>query len=177
MFFNFFCYSKEKGVKMKKFSLFLLLLLTGCGFGPLYSEQNNPVLANSQISVASIPNQYGDQMRRIIQNTFPSSDKEKNSKYRLVVTPPTFSSGDKTISNNEFASMMQVIAKSSYSLENIQTKKIVLTNNVEAIGSYSVVRSPYATTVAKDHIHQELSEQLAKQIALDIMAKLSQELS
>ena len=171
MFFNFFYYNVQKGVFMKKL-LFFLLLLTGCGFTPLYS-QNNTYLTNTKVIVNPISNQYGDQMRRIIQNGLQTQAQNPKYQYRLIVKSPSFDMGDKTITSNEFASTMQVIGKTSYYLQNIQTNTNDYVGEVRAVSSYSVVKDPYATTVAQKHIKEELSKQLAEQITLDVLAKLS----
>lgn len=158
---------------MKKL-LFSILLLTGCGFTPLYS-QNNSYLKNSKITVDMIQNQYGNQMRQILQNLLKTNTENPQNQYRLIVTPPTFKAGDKTITADEFASTMQVTGEASYYLENLKTKKNTYFGNVNSVSSYAVVKDPYATTVARNHIQEELSKQLAEQVALDILAKLSEE--
>ena len=157
---------------MKKL-LLSLLLLTGCCFVPLYS-QNNTDLRETQVVVSPIPNQYGDQMRRIIQNNLFTQTENPKHQYRLTVKSPSFSMGDKTITSNEFASTMQVTGKTSYYLENTKTKKQDYSGNAVAVSSYSVVKDPYATTVAQKHIQEELAKQLAEQISLDVLSKLSE---
>lgn len=158
---------------MKKL-LFSLLFLAGCGFTPLYS-QNNTFLKDDKVIVDPIPDQYGYQMKLILEkNLFSPSESPKNT-YHLLVQSPTFSAGDKTITADEFASTMQVSGKAYYYLKDSKTGKIAYSNDVVVVSSYSVVKDPYATTVAKNHIQEELSKQLAEQIALDVMAKLSGE--
>ena len=159
---------------MKKF-LFFLLFLTGCGFTPLYSQNQNSALKDVQIEVMPIAEQYGAKMRRIIQNALPVYNQEIPTRYQLVVQPPVFSAGNRTITNDEFASMMAVTAKTTYHLISIQSGKSLFSDTLSSVSSYAVVKDPYATTVAKNHIQQELSEQLANQIVLDVLAKLSQE--
>ena len=158
---------------MKKL-LFSLLLLTGCGFTPLYS-QNNTYLKDSHITVDPIPNQYGDQMRQILQNSLNTNAENPKNQYRLIVTAPTFKAGDKTITADEFASTMQVTGKTSYYLKDLKTKRNIYFGNLVSVGSYMVVKDPYATTVARNHIQEELSKQLAEQVALDVLTKLSEE--
>lgn len=158
---------------MKKL-LFSLLLLTGCGFTPLYS-QNNTSLQDVQITVKPIPNQYGFQMRRIIQNKLQTQNEKAVRQYYLTVEPPSFSAGDKTITSNELASTMQITGKTNYQLQDSKDGKNICSGRITAVSSYSVVRDPYATTVAKNHIQEELAKQLAEQIALDVMAQLSEE--
>ena len=158
---------------MKKI-LFSLLLLTGCGFTPLYS-QNDDSLKDTKIIVDPIPNQYGNQMRQIIQKALYSPSENPTNQYRLIVSSPSFDVGDRTITTDEFASTMQITGKATYQLKNLKTDKTSFTGNVAAVSSYSVVTNPYATTVAQKSIQDELSKQLAEQISLDVLAKLSQE--
>ena len=158
---------------MKKL-LFSFLFLAGCGFSPLYS-QNNTYLKDTQVIVNPIPNQYGNQMRRIIQDALLTQSEKPVHKYRLRVDPPSFKAGDKTITADEFASTMQVSGTTTYYLSDMITGKNIYSGNVVSFSSYAVVKDPYATTVAKNHIQEELSKQLAEQVALDVMAKLSKE--
>lgn len=158
---------------MKKL-LFSFLLLTGCGFTPLYS-QNTSCLNDTQITVSPIPNQYGDQMRRILQNELRSQSENPTKQYQLIVESPSFNTGNKTITADEFASTMEASGKAKYYLKNIKTNKKIYSGNVRAVASYAVVKDPYATTVAKNHIQEELSKQLAEQIALDILANISED--
>ena len=158
---------------MKKL-LFSFLLLTGCGFTPLYS-QNNIYLKDAQVIVDPISNQYGDVMRRIIQNELHTQSVNPSHKYRLTVKPPSFSGGDKTITANELASTMQITAQTDYRLNDSKTGKIIYSGQVLSVGSYAVVRNPYATTVAQNHTQEELAKQLAQQISLDVLTKLSGE--
>ncbi len=153
---------------------FFLLLLSGCGFSPLYSETNS-YLKDTQVSVLPIPNRYGDKMRRVIEKALFTNSQSPKNKYRLFVAEPSFSSGDKTITSDEFASTMQVTAKTTYQLDNATTGKTVYKGTIQSVSSYSVVRDPYATTVAKNHIQEELAQQLAQQISLDVLAQLSKD--
>ncbi len=158
---------------MKKI-LFSLLFITGCGFTPLYGTKNYS-LHDTHLIVSPIPNKYGESMTRIIKNALPAPQNETTKQYKLTVSSPSFSSGDKTITSDEFASTIQVSAFSTYQLQNLKTQKTILSEKITAVSSYSVVSNPYATTVAENKIQQELAEQIAEQIALDVLTKLSLE--
>jgi hypothetical protein len=158
---------------MKKI-LFSLLFLTGCGFTPLYGIQNHS-LYNTSVVLTPIANQYGESMGRIIKNALPTPKEKVQNQYKLTVSSPSFSSYDKTITSDEFASTMQITANTTYQLQDLKTNKTILSEKVSAVSSYSVVVNPYATTVAKNKLQQELADQLAEQIALDVLTKLSQE--
>jgi hypothetical protein len=114
-------------------------------------------------------------MGRIIKNALPTTEEKVQNQYKLSVSSPSFSSYDKTITSDEFASTMQITANTSYQLQDLKTNKTILSEKVSAVSSYSVVVNPYATTVAKNKLQQELADQLAEQIALDVLTKLSQE--
>lgn len=158
---------------MKKF-LFLLFLLTGCGFSPLYTSVQNQLPPDLQIEVNPIANQYGSSMRRTIQNQMPQPTEPIQKRYILSVQAPTFTGNDQTITNNDFASMIQVSARTSFDLQDIKHKTL-LSRSVSAVSSYSVVNSPYATIVAQQKVHQELSEELAHQIVIDVLTYLAKE--
>jgi hypothetical protein len=158
---------------MKKI-LFSLLFLTGCGFTPLYGTQNHS-LYNTSVVLTPIANQYGESMGRIIKNALPTPEEKVQNQYKLTVSSPSFSSYDKTITSDEFASTMQITANTTYQLQDLKTNKTILSEKISAVSSYSVVANPYATTVAKNKLQQELADQLAEQIALDVLTKLSQE--
>ncbi len=161
---------------MKKLVI-LLLFLTGCGFSPLYSSKSvtYQFLQKIQISVAPIPNQYGAEMRRILKNQIPILTQTPTKKYTLFVTAPTFTGYDKTITNDEFASTIQTTASATYTLQDDKTQKIIKKGSQKAISGYNVESNPYSTTIAKQKVYQELSEQLAEQIGQQVLAFISQD--
>ena len=154
---------------MKKFLLTIFLFLSACGFSPLYKEvtiQNG----NGAVKVTPIPGQYGSVMCQIIQDKLGNNS---DSRYTLSVSSPVFSSWDQTIDNKNFATMMGITGKSSYTLVENKTNKPIVSSSTSLSSSYSVVKDPYATTVAERKVKKELAEQLAEQISLHVLGALT----
>ena len=154
---------------MHKFVLISFLFLSACGFSPLYKE----VSAKGEsvpVKIAPISDQYGFSMRQVIQNKFGNP---ADTQYTLTVSAPTFFSWDQTIDDKNFATMMGVTGSVSYTLTENKTHKEILNSSVSLASSYSVVKDPYATTVAERKVKKELAEQLAEQVSLHVLASLA----
>ena len=154
---------------MKKILFALLFLLSACGFSPLYKEVTTeggfvPVRVNP------IPNQYGFAMRQVIQNKLGNAS---DSQYTLTVSAPVFSSWDQTIDDKNFATITGVTGTVNYNLIENASHKKVLDSSTSLTSSYSVVKDPYATTIAERKVKKELSEQLAEQVSLHVLAVLA----
>ena len=154
---------------MKKLFLSFLFLLGACGFSPLYKEVATEG-SSVPVQVEPIPNQYGFSMRQIIQNALGNSS---DSKYILSVSAPSFSSYDQSIDNKNFATMMRITGTVDYHLVEKSTQKTLLKSSTSLTSSYSVVKDPYATTVAERKVKKELSEKLAEQVSLHVLGALS----
>ena len=136
---------------MKKILLLSFLLLSACGFSPLYKEVTSKE-GNVPVKVAPIPDQYGFAMRQIIQNKLGSAS---DTQYTLNVNAPTFSTWDKTIDDKNFATMMGITGTVHYTLVENKTHKEILNSNTSLTSSYTVVKDPYATTVAERKVKKE----------------------
>lgn len=154
---------------MKKFLFTFLFFLSACGFSPLYKEvitEGNFV----PVQVNPIPDQYGSAMRQVIQNKLGNS---ADSHYTLTVSAPNFYSWDQTIDDKNFATIMGISGRVDYFLIENTTHQKVLDSSVSLSSSYSVVKDPYATTMAERKVKKELAEQLAEQISLHVLAALA----
>ena len=154
---------------MKKLFLISFLLLSACGFSPLYKKVSTQE-GNVPVKVSPIPDQYGFAMRQIIQNKLGNSS---NSQYTLNVSAPFFSTWDQTIDDKNFATMMGISGSVSYTLIENKTHKEILNSSTSLTSSYSVVKDPYATTVAERKVKKELAEQLAEQVSLHVLVTLA----
>ena len=151
---------------MKKLFLSGLLFLTACGFSPLY-QQVSFEEGSTPVHVAPIPDQYGFEMRQIIQAKL---GEQNPAKYTLTVSSPTFDSWDQTIDNKNFATLMGVSGTVAYRLTDNATQKTVLDSSVSLNSSYSVVQDPYATVTAERKTKRDLANQLANQVSIHVLA-------
>ena len=154
---------------MKKILLLSFLLLSACGFSPLYKEASTSA-GNVPVKVAPIPDQYGFAMRQIILDRLGNNS---DTQYTLTVSAPAFSSWDQTIDDKNFATMMGITGYSHYILTDNKTHKEILNSTTSLNSSYSVVKDPYATTVAERKVKKELANQLAEQISLHVLGVLT----
>ena len=159
---------KQKDLEMKKL-FWAFLVLTGCGFSPLYHSKTLEC-GNVPVFVAPIPNQYGASMRQTIQNKMGHAEKKL---YTLSVASPSFNTWDQTIDSKNFATIMGISASVSYRLTENATKKVLLDSSTSLTSSYSVVKDPYATTVAERKVKKELAEQLADKVTLHVLGTLT----
>ncbi|MGN0920054.1 MAG: hypothetical protein ACI4OR_04810 [Alphaproteobacteria bacterium] len=156
---------------MKKILFGLLFFLGACGFSPLYQKGtggDNKI----PVKVAPISNQYGFTMRQVLQSKFGSTPQPL---YTLTVSAPVFSSWDQTIDDKNFATMMGITGTVKYQLTNIKTHQEILNSSTSLTSSYSVVKDPYATTIAERKIKKELAEQLAEQVSLHVFGTLAED--
>ena len=154
---------------MKKLLFATFLFLSACGFSPLYQSVPTEE-GNVPVQVEPIPDQYGFSMRQIIQNKFGNS---KDTSYTLTVSAPTFHSWDQTIDDKNFTTIMGIRGTVHYKLTENKTKKVLLNDSALLNSSYSVVKDPYATTIAERKVKKELSEQLAEQVSLHVLGTLA----
>ena len=154
---------------MKKTLLAFLLFTTACGFSPLYQSFTTEG-ENVPVFVAPISDQYGFQMRQIIQNKFGDS---QNTQYTLTVSAPSFNTWDQTIDDKNFTTIMGITGTVHYNLTEDKTKKSLLNDSAFLTSSYSVVKDPYATVVAERKVKKELAEQLAEQVSLHVLGTLA----
>ena len=154
---------------MQKLFLIPLLFLSACGFSPLYQK-----VASEQehvpVKIAPIPKQYGLIMYQVIQNKLGG---DPDSTYLLTVSAPSFSSWDQTIDDKNFTTIMGISGSVSYTLTETGTNNVILNDSTSLTSSYSVVKDPYATTVAKRKVEKELSQQLAEQVSLHVLGTLA----
>ena len=154
---------------MKKLFLGFLLFLGACGFSPLY-QKTQEVSGDVPVKVAPIPDQYGFAMYQVLQSKFGTP---AETTYLLTVSAPSFSQWDQTIDEKNFTTMMGISGKVSYKLTETTTQKVLLDSSTALTSSYSVVKDPYATTMAQRKVEKELAEQLAEQVSMHVLGTLA----
>ena len=160
-------------------SIFLgasVLLLSGCGFQPVYgTHQAAPPLSTnqaaatalSQIDIAIIPDHVGQILRndlidRLYRNGYPSNPiatlnikKLEESKTELDLTK----SSEATRSQLRIKTNMQLVDSSGH---------ILLNRDIQTITSYNVLGSEFATRVSEEDSRQSALNDLARQVELNL---------
>lgn len=148
--------------------------LWGCGFRPLYMTENNIHVMQQaeQIKINPIANFGGYQMGLILQQKLNPKQINPSKKWELRVqlADPVFY--DQSIQGDNFASLEKITVSADYQLIDIKTNKQLISSRVSANGSYNIVNEPYATTMAKEKMYQNLIQILSEDIVLHIFSYL-----
>lgn len=148
--------------------------IVGCGFRPLYwAEDNTDVIQESErIRIAPIADAAGYQMDMIFRHKLNPRqvDVAKTWELRVQLAEPVFY--DQSIRGDNFASLEKMTLTASYQLVNLTTQEQVISSSVSAGGSYNIINEPYATTMAKEKMYQNLVQILADDIVLHLFSYL-----
>lgn len=140
------------------------LLISSCGFTPVYKRLDTNHYLIPPISITSINSVDGAEfyhhLSKVINN-------QKSAQYTLN-TSLTYSSANLIIAKLSDVTEAKAIQTVSYNLIDNQTNKIVLSGTFNVSGYYNTVYSPYASSVEE----RQSKENLACLAAENIHTKL-----
>ena len=157
-----------------------MILLSACGFKPLYSSaeiinENIPYSPLAEVEITNIPDQEGQILRNHLIDRFYASGYPENPKYRLDVTRVNEQIRDLDVTIRSDATREQIRLTTQLSLFDIETQQIILTRSLSAVGSYNVLESQYTTYVSREDIRKNLIQDLALQVERHVMLALERE--
>lgn len=156
---------------MRIFLVPVLLLLSACGFQPLYGERAQSASAPtffSSIDIALIPNREGQQLRNALMDQFHSAGVPQEARYSLVVNEIDEQIRELDITKEADTTRSQLRLLTSYRLVDKETQESVLTRSIYAITSYNELASEFATRVTEQNARDNAIADLARQIERDI---------
>lgn len=151
--------------------LFLLTCLSGCGFTPLYHiKTGETTTATAAIEIMPIPDEEGYHMMQDLEAKLNPKHLSVPKTYELHVflNPPVYT--DQSIQGDNFASLEKITLSAGYQLRQKDRKDPLLNSGVQAVGSYNIIKDPYATTIAKNNLKSNLITVLSNDIALHVTA-------
>ena len=157
---------------MKKIRLFLylifFLILSNCGYEPIYSKNVNRDKDLLSVSVKNIKNRSGQILRNTLLNQINPERERAIIKYRLGIK---ISESKTNLAYRRDMSAtrqdLEVIAK--YVLTNVKTNEIVLKEETKSISSYDVVESVYATLIAEKDARERNLEVIGDEIYINLV--------
>lgn len=159
---------------MRLFYLCFILLLTGCGFSPLYyndTESTHSVIAQTQtIAIEPIAQYDGYLLHNELERALNPQQNHQSKKYILTVKLSAPSFTDQSIQGNNFSSRKKMSLTAKYQLKDMQTKKILLSDSTRAIGAYNIFKEPYTTQMTQSKQKEDLIKILSQNISLRIIA-------
>lgn len=168
---------------MKKYwlSAVLILLVSACGFEPLYvQKQHNNLwyfggkfdtsITNemSQIKVEPIADRFGQQVRNQLLDLLTPKGAPKKPKYRLKVVLANKEVTQQALRRDITATSERVIYRVDYQLS--EDNEDVVKGNSVAYVSYDILANPYSTTMAQKKTEADAAKIVANDIALRLGA-------
>ena len=137
------------------------LVLTACGFSPLYGPETAASRMTGQVSVDEIDGLMGFALRkRLTERLGTVTDPQ----YALSVTLDVSAEGLAISQDNEIT-RYNLTGTATYQLRDITVSTALATGTVRAFAAHSATASPVATRIAERDARARLATSLADQIA------------
>ena len=156
---------------MKLIALTVVLILSACGFTPVYapSMQSGPVQTNmSSIAIDVIPNREGQVVRNHLIDQLHKDGYPTSAKYRLIISPIVENIVEIGIDKDDEASRAQLRERANMQFIRLSDNKIILDKTVRSVSSYNILAGQFTTFVTE----QDAREQALRSLAADIVAHL-----
>lgn len=159
---------------MRNFLLVLSLLLTACGFTPMYGKLGNGDVQKSlnNIEIANIPDHQGQQLRNNLIDRFYHDGRPADPAYLLSIEPILESKTDLDLTKNATATRSQLTVATRMKLIDKQSNAVLLERPVNSSASYDILDSRFTTRVSEDNAEQNALEDMARQIEQQIVLYL-----
>ncbi len=149
-----------------------IILLSGCGFEPMYGSQSNQTHPNvpeqlSQIAIDIIPDHEGQTLRnalidRLYQSGYPNAP---IATLKIAKIEETRNELDLTKSSD--ATRAQLRMTSTMTLTN-KSGVILLSRPLKTITSFNILGSEFASRVTEESARQNAIQDLARQVELNL---------
>ncbi|MBU0800543.1 MAG: hypothetical protein KKA05_06005 [Alphaproteobacteria bacterium] len=149
--------------------LITLLLLTACGFRPLYGTnsvtQDAGVTASlDQVRIDNIPDRSGQYLRNALIDRFYRGGTPVDPRYVLSVTPVHETITDLDITKSSSATRAQLRLDVEMTLVDHRGGTTVMQRKLVAITSYNILQSQFTTRVSEEAARQTALDDIAGQI-------------
>ena len=141
------------------------MLLTGCGFTPIYRQDNSSSIRQylSLIEVAPIAGHRGLQLRNRLNERISPKGVVDVPRFRLSVELES-STQAVLIQLDNTATRQNLRMKASFALTDLSSGATVFKGNSVSVGSYNVVDSEFATISAEDKAAERAAREIGEEI-------------
>lgn len=151
---------------------FLIGLLSGCGFQPMYAPHHGTSEELTKIKINVIADRTGQMLRnKLSQNFTPHGHTSAHPLYALDVRV-TETRSDISFRKDATSRRAQITMVAHYSLKSLDTQKIVTAGTVEEISGFSIgSQADFASlpaVVSEKNTRERLIEALAQEITLQL---------
>lgn len=155
-------------------TLIALILLSGCGFRPLYQNTNTVNGGGTTLDIVEIndiPNAIGQAFKNALIDRFYHNGYPQSALYILKVSLEE-SGRDIIIQKNDTTTRSQLVLRATYELINKQTRQLVEKGSVRSVSSYNILPSQYTTLVTQNDAREKNTREAADKITLRIAVVL-----
>ena len=146
--------------------LLACLLLTGCGFRPLYGERSLGADVQAQmnaVDIAPIEDRLGQMVHNHLLDAMNRYGEPQRPLYRLQVVL-TAVREDLAFREDQAATRVNFRVSATYLLKRAGADDVLTTGAARVIASYNVTRQEYATLVAERDAHARAAREIADEI-------------
>lgn len=163
---------------MKYMALLTVLLLTACGFSPMYGNSaatNNASIKSNLdlVEIAVIPDREGQFLRNELIDRFYINGYPSTPRYNLSIDKVRERVSNFDITINNEATRRQVLLSTKMALKDTQTNEVILSRSLNAVTSYNVLESEFSTVVTEQSAREAALNDLARQIEQQVVLYLN----
>ena len=153
----------------------LMFCISACGFRPLYWQSEEDSSRSASVLIDPISGEGGYQMGLILKEKLNPKDIQVSKEYQLSVVLGTPQYTNQSIRSDNFATLERMDIDITYKLKRLSDEKILISSSLNSSGVYNLIDSPYATTIAKDNLYENLLKAMAEDIAVHVLSYLKGE--
>lgn len=151
--------------------LTILLLVSACGFSPMYQKKTTAGLTTHySMLVKPINGKRGIDLRQQLRENLSPTGDPQNPEYRLEVTLHEPRVDLRGLRQDATATWGTVIAKAQYRIVSTKDEKEILKSQETAFASYQVLTSVYSSMTATEDSYDRATETLGNQILAHVQA-------
>jgi LPS-assembly lipoprotein len=157
---------------MRALALIAVLLITACGFSPMYGTKNTALVKQNldQVEISIIPDRSGQYLRNALIDRFYHNGYPAAPLYKLTVQPITETISNFDVTLESEATRQQIKLVTQMSLIDVETNKTILTSPLTAVTSNNILESEFSTLIteqsARDAALNDLTRQIERQLSL-----------
>ena len=147
------------------------LALSGCGFRPLYGEDeagSSTFDSLETIQIAALSDRTGQQLHNLLRDRINPRGQPRSPEYVLRISLSE-TTENLAIAQDETATRANLRLSANFTLTELESNEVVMRGNSRSANSYNIVDSQYATFVsqndARDRALRELSEDIRLRLA------------
>jgi LPS-assembly lipoprotein len=154
------------------------LLLTSCGFQPMYGtagtqSQITAEQGLDQVDIALIPDAEGVYLRNALIDRFYQNGYPAQPRFRLTVDKIVQSESDFDVTIESEATRRQLTLFATVQLTDVTKTEPLFKRELRTVTSYDVIGSQFTTRVAEEDARKAALSDLARQIETQVSLFLS----